>query len=237
MLRRIHINNYKSLVNLEVILDLLVVVFGPNGAGKSNLLDALQLLSRLAGSRTLKDAFDPPYRGTPLESFTFGPQGIKGSLEQESVSFTIEADVELSRAVMEKVNRQIREMKRARPSESGNGSGGDSAKPSFVREKNLRYRIEVEILPRLGVLRVADEHLTALDSQGEPTRKRKPFMERIENRLLLPWKARLTPRITNGTWITASSRCRCTHRITPIWWQCDRNWQAGSSFTLNRESG
>jgi predicted ATPase len=193
MLKHIEITGYKSLVDVQVDLQPLVVLFGPNGAGKSNFLDALQLLSRLAGSRTLKDAFDPPYRGTPLESFTFGPQGIKGSLEQESVSFTIEADVELSRAVMEKVNRQIREMKPARPSESGNGSGGDSAQPSFVREKNLRYRIEVEILPRLGVLRVADEHLTALNSQGEPTRKRKPFMERIENRLLLRMEGQAHP--------------------------------------------
>ena len=56
----------------------------------------------MAISPTLKAAFEPPYRGKPLESFTFGPQGIKGSLEQEAVSFTIEADVELSRAVMEK---------------------------------------------------------------------------------------------------------------------------------------
>ena len=62
MLRRIHIRNYKSLVDLEVTLDSLVVVFGPNGAGKSNFLDALQLLSRMATSRTLTDAFEPPYR-------------------------------------------------------------------------------------------------------------------------------------------------------------------------------
>ena len=64
--------------------------------------------------------------------------------------------------------------------------------PSFTR-KICRYRIEVEILPRLGVLRVADEHLTALNSQGEPTRKRKPFMERIENRLHLRMEGQAHP--------------------------------------------
>jgi len=193
MLRRIHIQNYKSLVNLEVTLESLVVVFGPNGAGKSNFLDALQLLSRLATSRTLKDAFEPPYRGTPLESFTFGARGIKGLLEQEAASFSMKVDVELSDSVMDKVNRQIREMRRARSSETGNGSGSDPNKLSFVRERNLRYRIEVEILPKSGILRVADEYLTALNSLGEPTRKRKPFMERVGSRLHLRMEGQAHP--------------------------------------------
>jgi len=185
MLKHIEITGYKSLVDVQVDLQPLVVLFGPNGAGKSNFLDALQLLSRMAISPTLKAAFEPPYRGKPLESFSFGDEGIPGLLGRESARFSIQADVELSQAVVEKVNRQIREMKPTRPSESGNGSGGDSSKLPFVRERNLRYRIEVEILPRMGILRVADESLTALNSQGEPTRKRKPFMERIDNRLHL----------------------------------------------------
>lgn len=189
MLRRIHIRNYKSLEDLEVTLDPLVVVFGPNGAGKSNFLDALQLLSRVATCRTLKDAFEPPYRGTPLESFTFGAGGIQGLLEQEAVSFSIEVDVELSNSVVEKVNRQIREMRRARPAETGNGAAGATKKLSFVKERRLRYRIEVEILPRSGILRVADEYLTALSSTGEPTGKRKPFMERVKDRLHLHGRA------------------------------------------------
>jgi len=193
MLRRIHIKNYKSLLDLDVTMDSLVVVFGPNGAGKSNFLDALQLLSRLASSRTLKDAFEPPYRGTPLESFAFGARGIRGLLEQEAVSFSIEADVELSDPVMDKVNRQIREMRRARSSETGNGPGSETKKLSFVRERNLRYRIEVEILPKSGILRVADEYLTALNSEGEPTRKRKPFMEGVGNRLHLRMEGQAHP--------------------------------------------
>ena len=112
MLKRIHIQGYKSLEDIEVSLSQLVVLFGPNGAGKSNLLDALQLLSKLGTSRTLKEAFDPPYRGKPLESFTIGQKGIKGLLEQERLSFSIEADLSLSDAVINAVNRQIREMRR-----------------------------------------------------------------------------------------------------------------------------
>ena len=48
----------------EVRLAPLTLLFGANAAGKSNFLDSLQLLSKLATSRTLKEAFDPPYRGS-----------------------------------------------------------------------------------------------------------------------------------------------------------------------------
>jgi hypothetical protein len=54
-----------------------------------------------------------------------------------------------------------------------------------VRERDLRYRIEVEMLPRSGILRVADEYLAALNSKGEPTGKREPFLSRKEDRLHL----------------------------------------------------
>ena len=54
MLKRISVRGYKSLENVEVRLSQLAVLFGPNAAGKSNVLDALQLLSKLGTSRTLK---------------------------------------------------------------------------------------------------------------------------------------------------------------------------------------
>ena len=174
MLKRVHIRGYKSLEDVEVRLSQLVVLFGPNAAGKSNFLDALQLLSKLGTSRTLKEAFDPPYRGKPLESFTIGDTGIKGLLEQESLSFSIEADLSLSDAVINAVNRQIREMRR--PSGENGFKEGDKV-PAPVRERDLRYRIEVEMLPQSGVLRVTDEYLAALTAKGEPTGKRKPFIE------------------------------------------------------------
>ncbi len=57
MLKRIRIQGYKSLPDVAVKLSPLTLLFGPNAAGKSNFLDALQLLSKLATSRTLKEAF------------------------------------------------------------------------------------------------------------------------------------------------------------------------------------
>jgi predicted ATPase len=193
MLKRIKIQGYKSLGDVEIELKPFSVIFGPNAAGKSNFLDALQLLSRLATSRTLKEAFDPPYRGTPLESFTFGPDGISSLLAEDVASFTIEADVELSPVVINAVNLQIREMRRPRGFEEPQKADSDNNQSSFVREKYLRYRIEVEILPKSGILRVADESLTALTSKGVPTGQRKAFVELVEDRFHLRMEGQSHP--------------------------------------------
>ena len=117
MLTRLHVRGYKSLRDVQVRLPALALLMGPNAAGKSNFLDCLQLLSKLTTARTLKEAFDPPYRGNPLESFTFGPGGVRGSLASETLTFSIEADIRLSRQVIEAVNRQIRDMRRTTPDE------------------------------------------------------------------------------------------------------------------------
>jgi predicted ATPase len=191
MLTRIHIRGYKSLKDVEVHLPSLSVLFGPNAAGKSNFLDCLQLLSKLATSRTIKEAFEPPYRGKPLESFTFGPEGIKGALAQDRLSFSIEADVKLSDTVVDSVNRQIGEMRRSNP--FGDHSENGVKPAESVRERNLRYRIVVEMLPQSGILRVADEYLAALNDKGGPTGRRKPFLSKEGNRLHLRLEGQAHP--------------------------------------------
>jgi predicted ATPase len=175
MIRRIRIRNYKSLRDLEVKLTPLAVLFGPNAAGKSNFIDALQLLSRIVASRSLKEAFEPPYRGKPMESFSFGETGLEGLMERDSTSFFIEVDIELSPAVIKAVNKEILETKRQQtPGENGGGS----RKPSPpIHHTNLRYRIEVGITPRSGVLHVADEYLVALGKDGKPKSSPKAFLE------------------------------------------------------------
>lgn len=137
----------------------------------------------MATSRTLKDAFEPPYRGKPLESFTFEENGIKGLLGQDTLSFTFEADVEISKTVADAVNRQIREMRKSKVSDASVSREPD--KRLFVRERNLRYRIEIEIMPKSGMLRVADEYLAALTADGAISKKRAPFLEKVKNRLHL----------------------------------------------------
>ena len=191
MIRRIHIQRYKSLRNVDVALQPLSVLFGPNAAGKSNFIDALQLLSRIAGSRSLKEAFEPPYRGKPMESFSFDETGLEGLMKKESVSFQIEADIDLSPEVIAAVNKEILETKRGQASE---GNGADSRKPaSFIHHTRLRYRIEVGISPGSGVVHVADEYLVALGLDGQPKSRPQPFLERVNHRIHLRMEGQSHP--------------------------------------------
>lgn len=190
MIRRIHIQRYKSLRDVDVKLKPLSVLFGPNAAGKSNFIDALQLLSRIAGSRSLKEAFEPPYRGKPMESFSFDETGLEGLMRKDSVSFQIEADIELSPTVIAAINKEIQDTKRGQP----DGNGSDFRKPaSFIHHKNLRYRIEVGISPKSGVLHVSDEYLVALGRDGQPKSSPKPFLERVQHRIHLRMEGQSHP--------------------------------------------
>ena len=193
MLKRIKIQGYKSLVDLELNLKPLSVLIGPNASGKSNFLDALQLLSQITTSSTLEEAFEPPYRGHPLESFTFGDEGIKSLLKKESVSFSIEVDVQLSAAVIESVNQRIQKIRETAEKDTQNVDNPVSRRSLPVREKDLRYRIEIEMLPKLGILRVADEYLAALSADGKPKQNRKAFLERIRDRLHLRMEGQSHP--------------------------------------------
>ena len=183
MLKRIKIQGYKSLDNVDVQLKPLSVLFGPNAAGKSNFLDAIQLLSRIATSKTLREAFEPPYRGKPLESFSLcGSSGLNDLLQKENAKFSIEADIELSDGVVQSVNRHILEMRKGVPGDGANGDKDKKVKQSaIVREKNLRYRVEMEILPKSGILRVSDESLSALTNRGEVVKSRDPFFSKAED--------------------------------------------------------
>ncbi|MFZ5516834.1 MAG: AAA family ATPase [Candidatus Zhuqueibacterota bacterium] len=191
MLKRIRIKGYKSFKNLDVSLKNLSILFGPNASGKSNFLDAMQLLSRIATSRTLKEAFDPPYRGKPIESFALPEKGIKGLLEKESAKFEFEIEVELSESVINSVNRQITEMRKGKDDKKSEDI--TAKKIVGVKEKFLLYRIAIEIFPRSGMLRVADEYLAALNPDGEINKKRKPFLEHVENRLHLRTEGQAHP--------------------------------------------
>jgi predicted ATPase len=185
------IRNYKSLRDVDVKLRPLSLLFGPNAAGKSNFIDALQLLSRIVASRSLKEAFEPPYRGKPMESFSFGSGGLEGLMKQESASFLIEVDIDLSSTVIEAVNKEILDTKRG---QAPDGNGSESRKPvSFIHHRQLRYRIEVEISPKTGMLHVADEYLVALGKDGEAKTSPRPFLERVSDRIHLRMEGQSHP--------------------------------------------
>ena len=163
MIRRIVIRGYKSLRDVDLRLEPLTIVIGPNAAGKSNLLDAIGLLSRTAQG-DLQSAFTE-HRGEPLRSFTFDERGIEGLMEQETASFQIEVDIELSDATVEYVNRAITETR----------EGHEPAR-ALVRERLLRYCVAVQLRTDSGVLQVTDESLHALNKKLEQKQSRSPFL-------------------------------------------------------------
>ncbi|TKD01678.1 AAA family ATPase [Polyangium fumosum] len=97
MLKSLGVRGFKSLADVGPIeLAPLTVVFGPNTAGKSNLIDALQVLSRLATANTVAEALGPPVRGLPLESFTFPQGGLPALLARtadDPPTFRLRADL------------------------------------------------------------------------------------------------------------------------------------------------
>lgn len=192
MIKRIRIQRYKSLLDVDVKLKPLSVLFGPNAAGKSNFIDALQLLSRIAGSRSLKEAFEPPYRGKPMESFSFGERGLEGLMTEDSISFKLEVDVDLSPSIIDAVNKEIQDTRKTLTPE-GNGGGAKHSRPSWIYHRQLRYRIEIGITPRSGVLHVADEYLAPLDKDGKPKARPQPFIEKDQNKLHLRMEGQAHP--------------------------------------------
>jgi predicted ATPase len=168
MIRRLKVKGYKSLKEVEVCFEPLSVIFGPNGAGKSNLLDALNLVSRIVTSRNLKEAFDQ-HRGLPLESFYYGEKGYVNLLEQETVEAQFEIDVELSESTIRSVEKLTAEKRK--------GISSDERPQKRITETLLRYTVAIQILTKSGYLRVMDESLRALRKDGKE-KSRKPFLEK-----------------------------------------------------------
>jgi len=78
MITRIEIDGFKSLRAFSLDLEPLTAIVGPNGAGKSNLLDALALLARVAGTNLLT-AFKGG-RGRIRDQFSRTPEGIERTM-------------------------------------------------------------------------------------------------------------------------------------------------------------
>lgn len=93
MLRCLRAKGFKSLTDVSIGLGRLTVLFGPNAVGKSNVVDALQVLSRIAGERTLEEAVAPPVRGYASELFTLPRGGLEELLGRDSVRLDLGAEV------------------------------------------------------------------------------------------------------------------------------------------------
>ena len=188
MIRRVFIKGYKSLRDIDVSLKPLTVIIGPNASGKSNLLDGLGLLSRIVTGPTINAAFEE-HRGLPLEAFFVPNGGLEELLQKEVLQFTLGVDVELSPDVIDHTEKLIRDMRAGLP-------GQDSRDPpKRVRERVLRYEIMVEFYTPTGQLRVTNERLLALNKDGAPTGKRRPFLDldKENSRLVLRMEGQAHP--------------------------------------------
>ena len=192
MIRRVFINGYKSLRDVDLTLGQLTVVIGPNASGKSNLLDALGLLSRVVTYPTIRSAFDE-HRGLPLESFFVSPGGLEELMQNETLRFSLGVEVELSEEVQRHTEELIRDMREGLP--GGTESKGRSTRNRRIRERHLQYEAEIEFYIPTGQLRVVNERLVALRQDGEPSQSRKPFLERDDEnyRLVLRMEGQAHP--------------------------------------------
>lgn len=93
MLTRLQIQGFKCFADVDVELAPLVILFGPNAVGKSNFLEALLLLSRMVGERTVGDALAAFLRGYPIEAFRLPELGLQEILAQEEARLSLAADV------------------------------------------------------------------------------------------------------------------------------------------------
>lgn len=177
MIKRVRIQGYKSLRDVEVYLQPLTVLFGPNAAGKSNLFDALALLSRIVQGYTLDKAFEG-HRGTPAESFYCGNGGLPALLKRPHVEFRIEVDVSLSSRLVEQVKQDIKRHLDEGSSEEGPGLN------DRITVRDFRYALGIQMVPRTGALTVTEESLVAIDSEGQLLTAIEPFISTAGGRIL-----------------------------------------------------
>jgi predicted ATPase len=181
MIRRVHIKGYKSLRDVEIELQPLTIVFGPNAAGKSNLFDALGLVSRIATSKTLREAFHQ-HRGAPLEAFYYADTGLEGLFKKKTAQFTIEVDIRLSEDVVKTVEDRVQQVREEVP---GREDLAERPRRTVV-ERDLRYSVTIQIATDTGYLQVLSERLTALKADGTgEKRSRAAFISREGNKIRL----------------------------------------------------
>jgi predicted ATPase len=94
LLKKLSISSFKSIRSVDLNFASFTVFFGPNSAGKSNILDCIQVLSRLATERTIDDALTGPVRGNPVEVFSFPGGGLQELLDRNAAQFSLDAVID-----------------------------------------------------------------------------------------------------------------------------------------------
>ena len=86
---QLHVEGYRSLVNVELPMRPLAVMIGPNGSGKTSLLEVFQLLKEAAQENLAKAVEHMGGLNAALPRVANGPDRLKISLEVDAESKTI----------------------------------------------------------------------------------------------------------------------------------------------------
>lgn len=157
MIKRLRVNGYKSLKDLEINFSEGVTVFaGPNAAGKSNIIDLIKLVAATATNPLIK-AFEAQ-RGDPIEVFDLRERG-----NGKRRSFKVEMDVILSRETLDAVEKEIKAYRIER---------------KLSWERSLRYCLSVGFNRETGKLTVKEEGLHPLAEDGVTIKKDREGRER-----------------------------------------------------------
>jgi predicted ATPase len=89
MFTRVHVDNYKALVNFDLELPKRSLFLGPNGSGKTSVFDAIDIVRRLMMGATLDVPTETLTRWQTLDVQTFE---IEGRIEGHTYRYTIEVE-------------------------------------------------------------------------------------------------------------------------------------------------
>ncbi|MCA1624317.1 MAG: AAA family ATPase, partial [Acidobacteria bacterium] len=88
MIEKITIENYKSILQLEIELDRVNVLIGANGSGKSNILEAIAICAAAANNK-----LDNEFLTSRGIRVTDNPQFMRSAFERQNVSKEIQISV------------------------------------------------------------------------------------------------------------------------------------------------
>ena len=172
MIRRVKIQKYKSLKDVELHLRPISILVGPNASGKSNLLDALSLLSLSATQKNLSEAFKE-HRGQPLETAYYNNDS---NLNKNYDDITFEVDIELTQTVIDTVTNRIQQMRTPYEKDT------KTQQKKYIYEHFMRYQISLRIDRKSGFIGVSKEMACAMRQDwSSPKSGRKAFIESDEN--------------------------------------------------------
>jgi len=173
MIKRLWVDGYKSLKNLEINFSEGVTVFaGPNAAGKSNIIDLIKLVAATA-TKPIGEAFKD-HRGDPI--FAFDVRRIK----QKSTKFSVEMDIRLSDESIAAVEKRM---------------GTYRVRKVVGWKRYLRYSLTIGFDRNTGKLAIQEEELYPLTKSGNKPNSSRYYIKTERGHRILKMEAQARPKL------------------------------------------